>query len=130
MDVIELTDVNFYDIVSLDTRPIFVTFYAIPMHKRNTLIEDTVKKHLNKFSNSIRFAQVNVDKNVEKTEKFSIYAIPSFLILSNDCQILESFTFLTNNYNHFEEIFKYKIEKSLRGKSNQKNKIINDLNPQ
>lgn len=73
----ELTDMNFDDVISVDT-PVLVDFWATwcgPCQFMHPIFERLAKKY-----KTIKFVRVNVDDAQSVAARYGVYAIPTFLM--------------------------------------------------
>jgi len=80
VEIIELTDANFDQVISSDT-PTLVDFWAEWCGPCKFMLP--VFSRLAKKYSSIRFARLNVDQAQSVAKRLAVYAIPTFIMFKN-----------------------------------------------
>jgi thioredoxin len=80
--MLELTDKNFFEELSKNSKPVLVDFYAVwcPPCK---ILAPVLEKLSEEFKGKIIFCKINTDENPVVSQKFGIESIPTVVVFKN-----------------------------------------------
>jgi thioredoxin 1 len=80
--VIQVTDLDFKELVLGSTRAVLVDFWAewcVPCHMVSPVVEEIARDH----SDRIQAAKMNVDDNPETAREFGVMSIPTLIFFKD-----------------------------------------------